>query len=101
MQNNNVIDITNNKTFIQGYESQFIGAGAGFHPYSWLCFRTGIMDNIRESHEGTILTAGLGIGVKWLQLDIAGQMSTKKTEYDRKDIPRYAQVQICLLSKWF
>lgn len=95
------IDITNNKTFIQGYESQFIGAGAGFHPYSWLCLRTGIMDNIRESHEGSILTAGVGIGLKWFQLDIAGQMSTKKTEYGREDIPRYAQVQISLLSKWF
>lgn len=95
------IDITNNKTFIPGYESQFIGAGAGFHPYSWLSLRTGIMNNIRESHEGTILTAGLGIGVKWLQLDIAGQMSTKKTEYDREDIPNYAQVQVSLLSKWF
>jgi len=95
------IDITNNKTFIPGYESQFIGAGAGFHPYSWLSLRTGIMDNIKESHEGAILTAGVGIGLKWFQLDIAGQMSTKKTEYDREDIPRYAQVQISLLSKWF
>ena len=95
------IDITNNKTFIPGYESQFIGAGAGFHPYSWLSLRTGIMNNIRESHEGVILTAGVGIGVKWLQLDIAGQMSTKKTEYDREDIPCYTQAQVSLLSKWF
>ncbi|MDL1970450.1 MAG: hypothetical protein LWW94_05675 [Candidatus Desulfofervidaceae bacterium] len=34
--------------------------------------------NIAESDEGLIFTGGLGFGLKWFQLDIAAQVSTKK-----------------------
>ncbi len=59
------------------------------------------MRNIQESDDGTIYTAGLGFGLKWIQLDITGQASDKKAEYEGDEIPRYLRVQVALVSKWF
>jgi hypothetical protein len=59
------------------------------------------MSNIKESQEGTIVTAGVGFGLKWFQLDISGQMSTNTTEFDREEIPNYARLQVSFVSKWF
>lgn len=95
------LDLTSNETFVPDYDAQFVGAGINFHPCSWFSIRGGLMRNIKESDEGTILTAGLGFGLKWLQLDIGGQMSTEKGSYDGHDIPRYGRVQVSLVSTWF
>jgi hypothetical protein len=94
-------DLTKNETFIPDYDSQFIGGGINFHPFSWLSLRCGAMQNIQESDDGTIYTAGLGFGLKWFQLDVTGQASDKKGEYEDEEIPRYARVQVALVSKWF
>ena len=94
-------DLTNNDTFIPGYNAQFMGGGINFHPFNWLSLRGGLMKNLKESDEGTILTAGLGLGAKWLQLDVAAQYSTEDGEYDGEKIPRYGKVQVALVSKWF
>ena len=94
-------DLRKNETFIPHYDSQFIGGGINFHPFTWLSLRGGAMQNIQESEDGTIYTAGLGFGLKWFQLDVTGQVSSKKGEYDENEIPRYARVQLALVSKWF
>ncbi len=94
-------DITSNETFIPGYDAQMIGGGINFHPFSWLSVRGGAMQNIQESDAGTVFTAGLGFGLKWFQLDLAAQVSSDKGEYDGDEIPRYANVQLSFVSKWF
>ena len=94
------LDLTKNETYISNYYSQYIGGGINFHPLSWLSLRAGITQNIQESDEGTILTGGLGLGVKWLQLDVAGQYGTKSGTIGGNDIPRVAKIQIALVSKW-
>lgn len=93
-------DLTRNETFIDDYYSQYIGGGVNFHPLSWLSLRAGIAQNIQERDEGTLLTGGLGIGSKWLQMDIAGQYGTKSGTYNNGHMPRVAKLQITLISKW-
>lgn len=93
-------DLTTNETYIPGYDTRFIGGGVNFHPYSWLSLRGGLMQNVAETDEGIILTGGLGFGLKWLQLDLGGQYSTKSGEFDGNEIPRYGRVQLALVSKW-
>jgi len=93
-------DLTRNDTFIDNYYSQYFGGGVSFHPLSWLSLRAGVMQNIQESDEGTILTGGFGIGAKWFQFDIAGQYGTKSETVDGNDIPKVAKVQLSLVSKW-
>ncbi|MGA1824979.1 MAG: conjugal transfer protein TraF [bacterium] len=95
------MDLTANETFIPGYDSQMIGGGINFHPFSWISLRAGAMSNMKESVEGTVLTGGLSIGVKWLQIDLAGQYATKQGEFDGNSIPKYSKVQFALVSKWF
>ena len=94
------MDLTKNNTFLPGYDSQFIGGGLNIHPFSWLSLRGGAMRNLQDSEEGIVLTGGLGFGLKWLQLDVAGQMSTKSSVYDREEIPSYTRIQVSLVSKW-
>jgi hypothetical protein len=93
------LDLTKNER-MDGTDAQFLGVGANFHPKSWLSVRAGLMQNLAESDEGTVLTGGFGFGLKWFQLDIAGQMSTKKGEYKGDSIPRYGRVNIALVSRW-
>jgi len=95
------LDLTSNETLIPGLDSQFIGGGASFHPASWFSVRGGAMVNMADSNDGTILTGGIGLGLKWFQLDIAGQVSTESGTYDGQDIPRYARAQVAIVSKWY
>lgn len=94
------LDLTTNETFIEGYDAQFAGGGISFHPVSWCSLRAGAMKNLKENDEGLIVTAGLGLGIKWFQLDLAAQMATKTGEYDGTEIPRYGRVQLAFVSKW-
>jgi len=94
------IDLTTNKTGIKGYDSQYIGGGINFRPASWFSLRMGAMRNMVADEEGTILTAGLGFGLKWIQFDIAAQASTETGTYDGNEIPRYMKVNAALISRW-
>jgi len=94
------LDLTNNKTLINGYKSQMFGAGLNYHPVSWFSLRGGAMQNLSNSNEGLVYTAGLALGLPKFQLDISAQMSNKTGEYDGESIPKYAMVNVALVSKW-
>lgn len=93
-------DLTTN-TLDDGNASQYLGGGLNYHPTSWLSLRAGAMQNLANNDElGTIGTAGIGIGLKWVQFDISAQMSAKKGYYDGKETPRYARLNAALVSRW-
>ena len=93
-------DLTQNSTFIKDYKSQYIGGGIDFHPASWFSLRGGMMRNIVQDEEGMIFTAGLGLGLKWFQLDLAAQISDKTGVYQGNKIPRYSKVNLAIISRW-
>jgi hypothetical protein len=95
-------DLTKNDTIIENEQSQFVGAGIELHPTSWFALRVGAMQDIASTKfdDGTIATAGIGIGTKWLQLDLSAMVSTNKGEFDGEEIPRYTSVNFSLVSKW-
>jgi len=97
------LDITKNKSVmsdITGVKYQYIGGGFDIHPTSWFSVRAGIMNNLDDSNEGVIYTAGLGFGLKWFQLDISAQLASKTSTIDGDEVPRYAKANIALLSRW-
>ncbi|MEA3314270.1 MAG: conjugal transfer protein TraF [Campylobacterota bacterium] len=96
------IDLTKNKTIIDGEESQMLGAGIEYHPISWFAIRGGAMQDLasKKYDDGIIYTAGLGFGLKWLQVDLSAMMSSNQGTYDGEDIPRYASVNLSIVSKW-
>ena len=65
--------------------------------FLWQLFAdTTVSPNMRH----LIFTGGLGIGCKWVQLDLSAQISTEEAEFDGNTIPRHARAQLALVSKW-
>jgi len=93
-------DLTSNKTFLDGIDSQYIGGGVNIHPTQFFSIRAGAMQNVADDTFGTVLTAGLGLGFKQLQIDLSGMMSTETGYYDGTEIPRYVRVNLALVSRW-
>ncbi len=95
-------DLQKSETIIPGEETQMIGAGIELHPASWFALRAGAMTDLASDiyDDGVIATAGVGFGLKWFQFDLSAMMSNKSGYYDGDEIPRYAAVNISLLSRW-
>jgi len=94
------LDLTTNKTLINGYDSQMFGGGVNYHPFLGFALRAGAMTNLASSNDGLIYTAGLSIGFEKLNLDISAQMASNTGQYDGEDIPKYAKVNVALVSQW-
>ncbi len=95
------MDLTENDTFVGEVKSQMIGGGVSFHPTSWFAVRGGLMQNLDSNDKAEMIyTAGLGVGVKWLQIDLSAQMSQNSTTVDGQEYPQYAKVNLALVSRW-
>ena len=94
------LDLTTNKTLINGYDSQIFGGGLNYHPVSWFALRGGAMQNLANSNDGLVYTAGLAFGLPQFQLDVSAQMGSNTGSYDGEEIPKYAKVNVALVSRW-
>ena len=95
------IDLTKNKTLVSGSDSQMAGGGLNYHPASWFSLRGGLMQNLdSKDNAGIIYTAGLGFGLKWLQIDLSGQYASKTTTVNNATYPEYAKINLALISRW-
>jgi hypothetical protein len=96
-------DITKNKSVMSdltGEKFQYIGGGFDIHPSSWFSLRVGAMSNLDNNNEGLIYTAGLGFGLKWIQIDLAAELASKTSTIDGDEVPRYAKVNLAIISRW-
>jgi hypothetical protein len=95
-------DLQKTDSLIKDDFNQFIGAGIGFMPSSWFSLRVGAMQDIasKKFNDGTIMTAGIGLGLKWAQIDVSAMVSTNTGEYEGDEIPRYTALNVSLISKW-
>ena len=95
-------DFTKIHDELTNQDFQYVGGGINFHPLTWLDLRLGAKQNLADSnnYNGTIYTAGIGFGLKWLQLDASVQASQNSGNYDGDEIPRYVKANISLISRW-
>lgn len=94
-------DITKNKTLVSGVQNQMLGGGLNYHPASWFSLRGGLMQDLdAKDSAGVTYTAGIGFGLKWLQLDLSAQMASKTETIDGTSYPGYAKVNLALISRW-
>lgn len=89
------MDVTKNKTVLDGVDSKNIGGGLEVHA-SWIALRVGAYKNIAETSNKPVLTVGLSLGPHWLRLDIDAAASTEKARYENKSYPREAKVEVGL-----
>ncbi len=95
------MDLTSNKTFIPGVDSQMLGGGINYHPSSWFSIRAGLMENMDSNDKAKMIyTLGLGLGLQWFQIDISGQMSGQSQTVNGTSYPQYAKLNIAILSRW-
>ena len=100
-------DLTVNESeILEGYKSRQIGIGAEWKPFGILAMRGGGYNNIESDETGWIYTAGLGLRLFKLSLDISGAMAADKQEIgageDKEEISsRYSLAALLAFSTTF
>lgn len=91
------------------YHTQFLRAGVAWEPdfgVLGLGFRAGALQNIGDADQATTATAGLGVRIGFLKLDVGGQISLERRKFGKSDdyqlIPQRfgASAQIGIDLKW-
>lgn len=99
------MDLSKNKTVVDGVDSQLFGGGFEAHfdkwYVLWLALRGGIYKNIAESSNKPVYTAGLSLGPKWLRLDINGALVSEQTTFGNTKVPREAKAEFGLSTSFF
>jgi hypothetical protein len=89
------MDVTVNNTIMAGRKSQNIGGGVDMH-WAYAALRLGAYNNIALAGSKPVITAGLGLGPKWLRFDIDAAASTDTGVYDGTTYPRETKVEFGL-----
>ncbi len=97
-------DVTENLTLIDGFNTRYAGLGTEINlvnrPRFNLPFRVGLKKNLANSSSGVSYTAGLGLNFFHFTIDLAGQVSAKRTsiqtEGTSEKIPNSAAASIQL-----
>jgi len=93
-------DLSVNKD-ASGNPSRYLGGGISFDGGGFFTLRGGAMQNVGIDGSNLLYTAGLGIGVKYLNLNVAAVWDSKnKTNYDGKEYPNPTKVNVGLVSRW-
>ncbi|PJB23143.1 MAG: hypothetical protein CO113_18880 [Elusimicrobia bacterium CG_4_9_14_3_um_filter_62_55] len=78
------LDMTENLTLIDGYKTRYAGVGTEINvvnrPRFNLPLRAGLKKNLSDTNSGVAFTAGAGLNFFHFTLDIAGQVSAKRTQ---------------------
>ena len=91
-------DVTKNKGVIETDESQYVNFGFEWDAWQVLALRAGAYQNLAQSDLGLVTTAGLGLNLWAVRLDIAGAISSNKVTFEGKDVPGYAMASLALSS---
>ncbi|MGM0380982.1 MAG: conjugal transfer protein TraF [bacterium] len=77
-------DLTTNSTLLSDYDARYLALGNEFNifnrPWINLALRAGMRTNRAESREGTLYTAGLGMNLVRMNVDLSGTFSDKTTD---------------------
>jgi hypothetical protein len=89
------IDVTNNRTILDGYHSRLVSVGSEFNVVNSTWFniplRVGYYKNIAESGSDGAITAGTGLDLLAMHFEISGARSTKTTMINGSNIPTDAE----------
>lgn len=94
------MDITKNKTPVDGFDSRQIAFGTEINILNKKSFnlplRLGLLKNIAEDDSKTMYTAGIGLTFAYLHIDAAVGISSGKSKIDDKEYPQKAQAVVNL-----
>ncbi len=87
------IDITENETMNPGYKSRNVGGGIEWDILKFLALRAGVYKNLAETDIDMMYTAGLGLNLWLIRLDVSAAISSNRSKFDNKSFPEEARVQ--------
>lgn len=91
------IDLTENETAVGGNTtSRLVSAGVEGSIFNFLALRAGIYKNLSSDDIGPVYTAGLGLNLWAVNLDIGAAMSSGTTTIDGNDIPKEVRAELAL-----
>lgn len=90
------IDLTENETMNPNYKSRNLAVGLEWDILKFLALRVGAYKNLAESNISHVYTAGLGLNLWLLRLDVSAAMSSDRSRYNDKSFPEEARVQVNL-----
>ncbi len=91
------LDLTKNETTIGGgFKSQNIAAGLELRLLKILMLRGGLYRNLAKNDIGMVYTAGLGLNLWLINLDVGVALSKDKTDFDGDSIPEEARGTLAL-----
>lgn len=90
------IDLTENETMNPNYKSRNLALGLEWDILKFLALRVGAYKNLAESDISHVYTAGLGLNLWLIRLDVSAAMSSDKSRYNDKSFPEEARVQVNL-----
>ncbi|OHB75949.1 MAG: hypothetical protein A2Z34_01225 [Planctomycetes bacterium RBG_16_59_8] len=90
---------------LEGFDSQFVGAGAEVSLLGILKLRGGMYDNIAADEQDPVVTAGIGLNFALVAIDVAGAMSLDKEDIsvgsdDDEEIPKAAGASASITVKF-
>lgn len=88
------IDLTENETMNPNYKSRNLAVGLEWDILKFLALRVGAYKNLAESDISHVYTAGLGLNLWLLRVDVSAAMSSDKGRYNDKSFPEEARVQV-------
>ncbi len=90
------IDITKNKTSVDGFDSRILALGTEINLINRKAFniplRAGISKNLAESYSKTAYSLGTGLNLLYLHFDVSAQISSEKTEIDGTKYPNKVNI---------
>jgi len=97
---------TNESEILDGYKSRQVGLGAELKPFSFIALRVGGYKNLESDETGWVYTAGLGLRIWKLGLDVSYAQAAKEQEIgageDREKIrERYSLAAVFKFSTAF
>lgn len=91
------IDLTENETTISGTStSRIVSAGVEGNLFNFLQLRGGIYKNIANDDIGPVYTAGFGINLWAVNIDLGAAMSSGSTTVDGNEIPKEVRAELAL-----
>ncbi|MDH4227913.1 MAG: conjugal transfer protein TraF [Deltaproteobacteria bacterium] len=91
------MDLTENDTAVSDeYKSKNVAAGLELNLFNFLRLRGGAYKNLAENDIGLVYTAGLGLNLWLVNIDVGAAMSKDSSTVDGEDIPNEARVELAL-----
>jgi hypothetical protein len=94
------LDLTRNQTMLNEYETQFASLGFEWDALSTLALRGGLYNNVADDQIGNVYTAGLGLNLYLLRIDLGAAVSAERETVDGNELPTEARANLEVTMDW-